>query len=53
VGDGEGAVSNVENSYWDTETSGQTASPGGGTGKTTAEMMTKSTFADWNFDTMR
>jgi hypothetical protein len=37
-------------SFWNTETSGQTWSAGG-TGKTTAEMMTKSTFTDagWDF----
>ena len=32
----EGAA--VENSYWDTQTSGESMSPGGGTGKTTAEL---------------
>jgi hypothetical protein len=39
-------------SFWDTETSGHTTSAGG-TGKTTAEMKTKSTFTDvgWDFDT--
>ncbi|MBA7698356.1 hypothetical protein ES703_107033 [subsurface metagenome] len=31
-------------SFWDIETSSQTASSGGGTGKTTAEMQTESTF---------
>jgi hypothetical protein len=37
-------------SFWDTETSGQSASDGG-TGKTTAEMKTQSTFTDagWDF----
>jgi hypothetical protein len=35
-------------SYWDTQTSGQTVSSGG-TGKTTAEMKSQSTFADWDF----
>jgi len=37
--------------FWDTETSGQ-ATSAGGTGKTTAEMQTKSTFTDagWDFD---
>lgn len=35
--------STVENSFWDTETSGQVSSAGG-TGKTTAEMKTESTF---------
>ena len=41
------------NSFWDTETSGQTES-GGGTGKTTAEMKTASTFTDagWDFTTI-
>ena len=34
------------NSYWDIETSGQTASAGG-EGKTTVEMMTASTFFGW------
>ena len=40
----------VENGFWDMETSGQTTSPGG-TGKTTVEMKTKSTFinASWDF----
>ena len=35
----------VTDSFWDTETSGQTTSDGG-TGKTTAEMQTASTFLD-------
>ena len=37
-------------SFWDIETSGQTTSDGG-TGKTTAEMQTSSTFleAGWDF----
>jgi hypothetical protein len=40
----------VTNSFWDIETSGQTSSAGG-TGKTTAEMQTASTFleAGWDF----
>jgi len=39
--------------FWDTQTSGQAASAGG-TGLTTAEMKTKSTFTDagWNFDSI-
>ncbi|MCJ7552803.1 MAG: T9SS type A sorting domain-containing protein [Ignavibacteriaceae bacterium] len=39
----------ITNSFWDTETSGQLTSAGG-TGKTTAEMKTNSTFLDagWN-----
>lgn len=38
-------------SFWDTETSGQ-ASSSGGTGKTTSQMKTQSTFSDagWYFD---
>ncbi len=39
----------VISSYWDTVTSGQGVSAGG-EGKTTAEMMTQSTFAGWDFD---
>jgi len=39
----------VSNSLWDTETSGQPTS-GGGTGKTTAEMQTISTFTDMGWD---
>ncbi|MFZ2146341.1 MAG: GLUG motif-containing protein, partial [Sedimentisphaerales bacterium] len=40
----------VVDSFWDTQTSGQ-ASSAGGTGKTTAEMQTASTFLDagWDF----
>jgi hypothetical protein len=47
VGSEEGTV---VNSFWDVETSGQLASVGG-TGKTTAEMKTRSTFTDagWDF----
>ena len=41
----------VTNSYWDTETSMQGSSEGG-VGKTTAEMQTKTTFVDWDFDTI-
>jgi hypothetical protein len=41
----------VTNSYWDTETSGQSSSAGG-EGKTTAEMKTKSTFVGWDFSTI-
>ncbi len=42
----------VVNSFWDIETSGQAISAGG-TGKTTAEMQTMSTFTDagWDFTT--
>ena len=40
----------INNSFWDIETSGQTTS-GGGTGKTTAEMQKQNTFmeAGWDF----
>ena len=47
VGRNEGST--INNSYWDHETSGQ-ASSAGGTGKTSAEMKQKSTFADWDFE---
>jgi hypothetical protein len=41
---------NINSSFWDSETSGQTISAGG-TGKTTVEMKTFSTFtlAGWDF----
>jgi outer membrane protein OmpA-like peptidoglycan-associated protein len=35
----------VSRSFWDTQTSGQIGSPGGGTAKTTAEMTSVSTFS--------
>ncbi|MDD4806324.1 MAG: GLUG motif-containing protein, partial [Candidatus Cloacimonetes bacterium] len=38
----------VISSYWDTQTSGQ-ATSFGGTGKTTAQMKTQSTFTGWDF----
>lgn len=43
----------VTNCFWDKQTSGLDTSDGG-TGKTTAEMKTKSTFtdADWDFETI-
>ncbi|PYI53364.1 S-layer homology domain-containing protein [Paenibacillus flagellatus] len=41
----------VGSSYWNTETSGTSAS-GGGIGRTTAEMKRKATYAGWNFDTV-
>jgi hypothetical protein len=49
VGDGD-IDSSVSGSFWDIQTSGQTTSDGG-TGKTTAEMKTLSTFtsAGWDF----
>jgi len=43
----------TSNSFWDTQTSGR-ATSSGGTGKTTLEMKTQSTFTDagWNFSTI-
>ncbi len=48
-GDDDGGV--ATNCFWDVETTGQPTSPAGGTGKTTVEMQTESTFtnAGWNF----
>jgi hypothetical protein len=48
---GDGLSMRVVSSFWDIETSGRLTSPGGGMGKTTAEMKTKSTFteAGWDF----
>jgi len=45
-----GGVGLIAASFWDVQTSGQTTSAGG-TGKTTAEMQTESTFTDagWDF----
>jgi filamentous hemagglutinin family protein len=50
--DGETTTSVVNNSFWDTQTSGQ-ATSAGGTGMTTAEMKTRATFggAGWDFAT--
>jgi len=47
---GENYESEVRNSFWDIESSGLTSSDGG-TGKTTAQMQTQSTFTDagWDF----
>ena len=42
-------MSNITNCFWDTETSGQTTSAGGGTGKTTYEMSQQATFTGWDF----
>jgi outer membrane protein OmpA-like peptidoglycan-associated protein len=44
-----GTPSTVNGSFWDTQTSGQMSSPGGGTSKTTADMTSLSTFtaATW------
>jgi hypothetical protein len=50
---GDDLSSEVRNSFWDIETSGQSTS-NGGTGKTTAEMQTQSTFTNvsWDFNTI-
>lgn len=50
IGDNMGGAAIITNCFWDTETSG-TAVSDGGTGKTTSQMKTKSTFtdADWDF----
>ena len=39
----------VSGSYWDMEASGLATSPGGGVGKTAAEMCQQATFAGWDF----
>lgn len=50
---GQGPLTSETSTYWDTEVSGQaTASGGVGTGKTTAEMQTESTFTGWDFATV-
>ncbi len=41
----------VTNSFWDTETTGLSTSAGG-TGKTTAEMKTQTTYTGWDFSTI-
>jgi hypothetical protein len=41
----------ITRSYWDSDT-GPASSPYGGTPKTTAEMMTQSTYVDWDFDSI-
>ncbi|MHC4157509.1 MAG: GLUG motif-containing protein [Planctomycetota bacterium] len=48
VGDNDGVV---DNSFWDVNSSGQ-ATSAGGTGKTTAQMQTESTFTDAGWDFM-
>jgi len=47
---GNNSSSTVSNSFWDTETTGQSSSDGG-TGKTTTQMKTESTYTDagWDF----
>ena len=41
--------STITDCYWDTEASGVSTSPGGGEGKTTAEMVREATFTNWDF----
>lgn len=41
----------VTNSFWDTETTGQSTSAAG-TAKTTAQMLTQSTYTSWDFSTV-
>lgn len=40
----------VTNSYWDTVSTGQSTSEGGGTGISTAQLQSLSTFTGWNID---
>ena len=46
---GESSDTELTSCYWNNESSGQSVS-GGGTGKTTAEMLLTSTYQDWDFD---
>lgn len=39
----------ITNSYWDTVTTNQASSSGGGTGYTTAQMKTQSSYTSWDF----
>ena len=41
----------TKNSYWDKEATSQSSGVIG-TGKTTAEMQTQSTYSGWDFDTI-
>lgn len=47
---GRRAAATTNNSYWNTQTSGQANSPGGGTGITTAQMSQQDTFEGWDFE---
>jgi len=47
---GSGVIT-ITNCFWDTQTSGQALSDGG-TGKTTAQMKTKTTFSGWDFSSI-
>ncbi|WP_171051149.1 GLUG motif-containing protein, partial [Halomonas sp. ATBC28] len=44
--------SNINNAYWNTETTGQAISAGGGTGLTTAQMFEASNLEGFDFDTV-
>ncbi|HVV67702.1 MAG TPA: hypothetical protein VHE99_01510 [Gammaproteobacteria bacterium] len=48
LGKNVGSVLNLPNNYWDKQSSGQSNSAGG-IGKTTAEMLQKSTYNGWDF----
>jgi hypothetical protein len=48
---GRNSIGTVTNSYYDTQTSGQTTSSGG-TGKPTADMKLQTTFVNWDFSTI-
>lgn len=50
VGSGDAITINIENSYWDINTTGQTSSHEGGIGLTIDEMMKQTNYKDWNFD---
>lgn len=45
---GTNSTGSCEDCFWDTETSGYATSPGG-TGRTTTQMKTQSTFTNWDF----
>ena len=45
---GRNNTGSVTVSFWNTETSGQTSSPGGGTGKTTTQLQTPTDY--WEYD---
>jgi len=48
LGGTESQANSVQDSYWDTQTSGQATSPGG-SGRTTTQMKTQATFINWDF----
>jgi len=49
---GSGSSSNVTNSFWDMGVSGISSSTTGGTGESTAQMETQSTYTGFTFDTL-